>query len=89
MMWHWDEVEPVFGRTQEEWRERIELIARVRNPLAHNRRAGTSPVLMEQFRKACREVLDWRGGFGFTDLGGHRPPLQRRLRRKFRGLSEN
>jgi hypothetical protein len=59
MMWHWDEVEPVFGRTQEEWRERIELIARVRNPLAHNRRAGTSPVLMEQFRKACREVLDW------------------------------
>lgn len=59
MMRHWEQVEPVFRHGEEEWRQRIELIAKVRNPMAHNRRAGTSPALMEQFRAACREILDW------------------------------
>lgn len=59
MMLHWEQVKPFFGHSKQDWRQRIELIAKVRNPMAHNRRAGTSPALMEQFRAACREILDW------------------------------
>jgi hypothetical protein len=59
MMMHWDHIEPVFGHGKEEWRQRVELIAKVRNPMAHNRRAAASPALMEQFRAVCREILDW------------------------------
>ena len=57
MMRHWAQVEPVFGDCKEEWRQKIELIAKVRTPMAHNRRAGTSPALMKQFRETCREIL--------------------------------
>lgn len=59
MMLHWEQVKAVFGHDKQDWRQRIELIAKVRNPMAHNRQAGTSPALMEQFRTACREILDW------------------------------
>jgi hypothetical protein len=59
MMLHWQQVEPFFKRDKQYWHERIELMAKVRNPMAHNRNAGTSPVLMEQFRAACREILEW------------------------------
>ncbi|KHD75597.1 hypothetical protein MB27_21445 [Actinoplanes utahensis] len=59
MVLHWQQVEPYFGRAEAEWRQRIELIAKVRNPMAHNRNAGTSPTLMEHFRIACRDILHW------------------------------
>ena len=59
MMLHWEQVKPVFGHEKQDWNQRIELIAKVRNPMAHNRQAGTSPALMEQFRTACREILAW------------------------------
>ncbi|MFJ6726316.1 AAA family ATPase [Streptomyces sp. NPDC091281] len=59
IMLHWEQVRPVLGRSRDEWRERLELMARVRTPMAHNRSSGTSPLLMEQFRKYCEDVLRW------------------------------
>ncbi|UWZ36188.1 AAA family ATPase [Dactylosporangium roseum] len=59
MMLHWQQVEPFFGHDKQDWHQRLELIAKVRNPMAHNRNAGTSPALMEHFRAACRDILDW------------------------------
>lgn len=59
MMMHWDQVAPVFGQDKGDWRSRIELVSKMRTPMAHNRRAGTSPLRMEQFRSACQEILDW------------------------------
>jgi len=57
IMLHWEQVAPTLGHTREGWRERLELVAKVRTPMAHNRR--TPPVLMEQFRRYCQEILDW------------------------------
>lgn len=54
---HWAQVEPTFRHSREAWLDRIDLLARVRNPMAHNRRS--SPVLMDRFRIACQEVLEW------------------------------
>lgn len=59
IMIHWDRLGTSLGRTKEEWRQRLELISQVRTPMAHNRRAGTSPLLMERFRECCQEVLEW------------------------------
>jgi hypothetical protein len=59
MMMHWDQVAPAFGHSKEDWRQRVELVAKMRTPVAHNRRTGTSPLSTEQFRSACREILEW------------------------------
>ena len=59
IMMHWDQLAPFLGRSKDDWKERLQLIARVRTPMAHNRRSGTSPLLMEQFREYCQEVLAW------------------------------
>lgn len=56
---HWEHLGPVLGRSREEWHTRLELIARMRTPMAHNRRGGSSPSLMELFREYCQEVLAW------------------------------
>lgn len=56
---HWEQVEPVFGQGKDDWEQRIKLILKVRNPMAHNRRAGTTPTLMEKFRDACGDILKW------------------------------
>ncbi|MDX3799195.1 hypothetical protein [Streptomyces sp. AK04-3B] len=59
IMMHWEQLRPVLGHSKNEWQERLELIARVRTPMAHNRRSGTSPLLMTQFREYCGDVLRW------------------------------
>jgi hypothetical protein len=57
IMLHWEQVAPGLGQTREDWQQRLELMAKVRTPMAHNRR--TSPVLMERFLSYCREILEW------------------------------
>ncbi|MCX5267540.1 hypothetical protein [Streptomyces sp. NBC_00199] len=59
IMMHWEQLRPVLGHSKNDWQERLELIARVRTPMAHNRRSGTSPLLMTQFREYCGDVLRW------------------------------
>ncbi|MER7488366.1 ATP-binding protein [Streptomyces sp. NPDC126497] len=59
IMMHWEQLRPTLGHSKDGWQERLQLIARVRTPMAHNRRSGTSPLLMEQFRQYCRDVLRW------------------------------
>jgi hypothetical protein len=34
-------------------------VSKMRTPMAHNRRAETSLLRMEQFRGACQEMLEW------------------------------
>ena len=57
IMLHWEQVAPILGHTREDWQERLELMAMVRTPMAHNRR--TPAALMERFRSYCQEILDW------------------------------
>jgi hypothetical protein len=57
IMVHWEQVAPALGHTRADWQTRLELVAKMRTPMAHNRR--TSPVLMERFRSCCQEILDW------------------------------
>ena len=59
MKMHWAQVKPVFGHSKDAWEHHVELIAKVRTPMAHNRQAGTTPALMEKFRTVCQEILDW------------------------------
>lgn len=59
MMMYWDRLAAIFGRDRDEWRLRIELVASVRTPMAHNRRSVITPQEMENFRKTCREILEW------------------------------
>ncbi|TLQ42506.1 AAA family ATPase [Streptomyces marianii] len=59
IMMHWEQLRPALGHSKDGWQERLELIARVRTPMAHNRRSGTSPLLMERFREYCQDVLRW------------------------------
>lgn len=59
IMMHWEQLRPALGHSKDGWQERLELIARMRTPMAHNRRSGTSPLLMEQFREYCNDVLRW------------------------------
>ncbi|MBL7508535.1 ATP-binding protein [Frankia nepalensis] len=73
MTLHWVYVEPFFGRELPEWAERIELVASVRTPMAHNRRAAKTPREMEDFRTACREILEW---LSIPAAGRPRPALR-------------
>lgn len=56
---HWEQIKPVFGHDKDEWRERLELLVKIRNPMAHNRHTSTSPALLEQFRITCQEIVSW------------------------------
>jgi hypothetical protein len=53
----WNIFEPVFGRDKTYWKQRSDLLAKIRNPLAHNR----EEILVEYERMIaegyCREIL--------------------------------
>lgn len=57
IMVHWSQLEPLFGRTKDEWNSRLTVAAQLRTPMAHNR--PSPPVLAEQFRQVCTDLLEW------------------------------
>ncbi|MBE1536714.1 Cdc6/Cdc18 family protein [Actinomadura algeriensis] len=59
IMLHWAQLAPILGQSREAWGERLDLLAQVRTPMAHNRRSGPPAPLMERFRSSCQEILKW------------------------------
>ncbi|MBQ1027982.1 AAA family ATPase [Micromonospora sp. C95] len=54
----WDLFGSVFGHDKRYWNDRFELLAKVRNPMAHNRMLMVTPTERNLFQSYCMEILD-------------------------------
>ena len=54
----WDSFKGIFGRDKQYWNQRAEFIAKVRNPLAHNREEALQEYELKIAEGYCEEILD-------------------------------
>ncbi|MER6105470.1 AAA family ATPase [Streptomyces sp. NPDC001832] len=54
---HWDLFGPVLGKQKGYWAERFDVLAKVRNPIAHNRMNALTPADRSLFQAYCAELL--------------------------------
>jgi len=66
---HWSSFQPVLGRDVNYWAQRFGLLAKVRNPMAHNRSHVVSATDRQVATGFCTELLDLLRGTA-TDAEG-------------------
>lgn len=54
----WNRFKDIFGRDKQYWNQRAEFIAKIRNPLAHNREEALQEYELKIAEGYCEEVLD-------------------------------
>ena len=54
----WNRFKDIFGRDKQYWNQRAEFIAKIRNPLAHNREEALQEYELKIAEGYCEEILD-------------------------------
>ena len=54
----WNSFKDIFGRDKQYWNQRAEFIAKIRNPLAHNREEALQEYELKTAEGYCEEILD-------------------------------
>ena len=54
----WNSFKDIFGRDKQYWNQRAEFIAKIRNPLAHNREEALQEYELKIAEGYCEEILD-------------------------------
>ncbi|WP_406859543.1 ATP-binding protein [Streptomyces sp. HUAS MG47] len=55
---HWDVFGKLLGKDKAYWSERFSLLAKVRNPMVHNRMSVVTPVEQRMFGVYCEELME-------------------------------
>ncbi|MFF3556370.1 ATP-binding protein [Streptomyces tsukubensis] len=55
---HWDLFGPLLKKDKAYWNERFSLLAKVRNPMVHNRMSVVTPVEQRTFQVYCDEIME-------------------------------
>ncbi|WP_107500660.1 ATP-binding protein [Streptomyces sp. Ru62] len=61
---HWDLFGPLLKKDKNHWNERFSLLAKVRNPMVHNRMSVVTPVEQRTFQLYCDELMEMLDGVG-------------------------
>ncbi|MGV9313663.1 ATP-binding protein [Streptomyces sp. NPDC003691] len=61
---HWDLFGPLLKKDKAYWNERFSLLAKVRNPMVHNRMSVVTPVEQRTFQVYCEEIMELLDGTG-------------------------
>jgi hypothetical protein len=54
----WKVFQPIFGKDKNYWRQRGDLLAKIRNPLAHNRDEAIYDYDRQIAEGYCKEILN-------------------------------
>lgn len=58
MVAHWDLFGKILKKDKNYWNERFALLAKVRNPMVHNRMSVVTPVEQKMFQVYCDELME-------------------------------
>ena len=54
----WSEFAPIFKSNKDHWNKKFSAIAKVRNPMAHNRDLAITPSDRDEAEGACKAALE-------------------------------